>query len=458
MVKNGRKRELNNAGFSLIELLVGITILAIIVGPMLYAFVFSTSMNTKSRRNLYATTVATDIVEGIKANTVQTVAGQMGNYGSYSTEFDLIKLGVNEAGELNYSSGAYSVATTPTATRTVETITHPGPPITTEDVVKYTLPDGPQSKLYFYIDDASPLFEKYDALIELDPTPYQASGEINDLEMPVFNSVGGKSYVQRGADKMLATNTSNIYGLAASVNPGMSAFSDDDLWNMLYRTIRIDVHNDGTDTKVLVSYIYTMKGYGITEVSYTDVDRAVLYDSTKTTEPLDKVYLFYFPMYNSKAGDIHDEIIVNNNNNADSTYTDVGDSQKIDIFLIRQESAVANLLTAELQYRTNVWVKEKSTEADAKTHIRTNIGENMYTRYEPSVPLEVAQGIYKYNATTNPTTVKTALDVRSLIDEKKQDLLYKMNVTVYKSDAIQSGTVDFDGSEKLYEIKGEVLQ
>lgn len=78
-----KKRQLNtsrgktgNAGFSLIELLIAVTILAIIVIPLLHMFVTSTKVNVKSRQTLRATTVAQDIMEGLKAYTLDDVRTQ----------------------------------------------------------------------------------------------------------------------------------------------------------------------------------------------------------------------------------------------------------------------------------------------------------------------------------------------------------------------------------------------
>lgn len=55
---NRKYQENPDAGFSLVELLIAVTILAIIVVPLLHMFVTSTRINVKSRQTLRATTVA----------------------------------------------------------------------------------------------------------------------------------------------------------------------------------------------------------------------------------------------------------------------------------------------------------------------------------------------------------------------------------------------------------------
>ena len=62
---DGRKQN-KDAGFSLVELLIAVVILAIIVIPLMNLFVSSNRINIKSRQTLRATTVAQDIMEGLK--------------------------------------------------------------------------------------------------------------------------------------------------------------------------------------------------------------------------------------------------------------------------------------------------------------------------------------------------------------------------------------------------------
>lgn len=56
-----------NGGFSLIEVLIAVVVLAIVAIPMIHLFLTSTKINVKSRETLRATTVAQDIMEGLKA-------------------------------------------------------------------------------------------------------------------------------------------------------------------------------------------------------------------------------------------------------------------------------------------------------------------------------------------------------------------------------------------------------
>ena len=77
MGQKGKVQQLNkNAGFSLLELLIAVTILAIITIPMLHMFVTSARINGKSRITLRATVLAQDIVEGLKAYHIDEIQDQ----------------------------------------------------------------------------------------------------------------------------------------------------------------------------------------------------------------------------------------------------------------------------------------------------------------------------------------------------------------------------------------------
>ena len=68
------RRQLNNEGFSLIELLIAIVILAIIVVPLLHSFVTSARTNAKSRNTMHATAIAEDVMEQFEAHTLEEMA------------------------------------------------------------------------------------------------------------------------------------------------------------------------------------------------------------------------------------------------------------------------------------------------------------------------------------------------------------------------------------------------
>lgn len=68
-------RKQNNKGFSLIELIVAVAIIALVVGPILHAFYTSARVNRTSKDILKATTVAQNIMEDIKGTPLSVLLG-----------------------------------------------------------------------------------------------------------------------------------------------------------------------------------------------------------------------------------------------------------------------------------------------------------------------------------------------------------------------------------------------
>lgn len=84
------KPQLNNKGFSLVELLVAVIILAIIVVPVMHAFVSAANTNAKSNETLVATTLCEDVMEELNSMTAEAFSlkygGVKSNTGVYTVE------------------------------------------------------------------------------------------------------------------------------------------------------------------------------------------------------------------------------------------------------------------------------------------------------------------------------------------------------------------------------------
>ena len=77
MQKHRKKRQLNNEGFSLVELLIAIVILSIIVVPLLHSFVTSARTNAKSRTTMHATAIAEDVMEMFEAHSLEEMSARV---------------------------------------------------------------------------------------------------------------------------------------------------------------------------------------------------------------------------------------------------------------------------------------------------------------------------------------------------------------------------------------------
>lgn len=96
--KRAQKKLNSNAGFSLVELLIAVTILSIIVIPLMHLFLSSARLNVKSRQTLRATTVAQDIMEGLKAYDVDELQQQFNHPqdGFYVLDDEMVKGSIKE--------------------------------------------------------------------------------------------------------------------------------------------------------------------------------------------------------------------------------------------------------------------------------------------------------------------------------------------------------------------------
>lgn len=70
---NKTYKKLNNGGFSLIEVLVGIIILSIVTIPLLTAFILSTKLNNKARNTQQMTAIAQNYMEVFKSTNIESV-------------------------------------------------------------------------------------------------------------------------------------------------------------------------------------------------------------------------------------------------------------------------------------------------------------------------------------------------------------------------------------------------
>ena len=181
------KRRINNKGMSLVELMIAITILAIITVPLLHAFVSSARINRKAKQTQRLTTIGQDIMEGLKAYSVEDLAYEfdyptVSSCSAHPSGFQLIKpslVGTNSTEvasrvkEVIYDATNNKYEAVNTSTQSIR-VTGAGPSVS-YDFDK----EGSKNKTFYFVitnvsaENSTSGSYKADILIKIDPKKYK---------------------------------------------------------------------------------------------------------------------------------------------------------------------------------------------------------------------------------------------------------------------------------------------
>lgn len=389
-----QKRERNNKGFTLVELLVAITVLAIIVVPFMQGFVTAARTNMKAKKLQNATMIATNAMEKIKANSFE--------------DFEFIR----EADGKSY----YMIKGVQAEGHTFDTLITLD---TNEYVDPYT--EG-------YNEMKVPIISTPDVLT--DAFYIQA----NDLD----NEYGEKFLVQFNS----TTNAMTVKELFDG------NYNNDEVG----RQIVIDVEKSGAVTQVYITYTYTYyaKVNGtVTAMGTKGFERELMYDNAEgQTNELSSVYLFYKPLYGSKLSNAIDKIKINNVYNIPLNIYIVKQRQTtVDSVAMSTKEAE---YYCEVEIQDDSKVNVGSNERSCMT-IRTNLGANLYRE---DIELNNQYIIrYSTNAALAPTysaNNKRVLGVTGLNGEEQKERIYAVTISVYEEGEADN---NFEG-EPFIEITG----
>lgn len=476
-----------NAGFSLIELLIAVIVLAIIIVPFSRSFISSSRMNGNSRRLQRATTVAQDIVEGLKAYNIDELKEQFGEIdepidnGFYVVDSRLVHGKIGEV----------------------------------KDPHNIGEPDTP-GVYYFVMEDFKIQNVEYDALIKIDGSVYNMHNtdpDDPDKHDNAFNASGmakpgsvikGRdgSYVQPvGLTQAVLDEIQERFGLTdpgALVIPEDEEFSFKIFKNMggtIERTITLDISKDpvgDTDENgnpivccnANITFDYECTYNGTTEHIYGKMGSSVgvinnIPCASKMTSG--NFYLFYYPLYKpNNSSEWTDDIIIKNTS-----------GEPFQIFVVKQVEiksdldsegnqqqllSDAQLNNAEEFYRVTVNVQDMTTNDVNNTVIRTNLGMNLvnstftgsgYVRptdeYLPTYEVEKEdlpmQVTYKFNnAVSNNVNVFGLAGTRlhgtggnDIINDKITEVIFDIEVSIYRQGAYAEG---FPDSMRMVMIEG----
>ena len=469
---NRKNSTISNSGFSLVELLIAVTILAIIVIPLLHMFITSTKINVKSRQTLRATTVAQDIMEGLKAYTLEEVraqfeppegAGGSGYHyptdGFYVIDSSMIQGGVRELTELEHEG---------------------------EEIY------------YFGIENIKLQGGEYDAFIELDASTYGSKAEEkrknpgagivahdNEFNGNFYAELGSVAEVSGSGDEATKKTDSSFHEnkkLNEAVLQDVKKKIEDDIISsggtvpddldelkledvLTGRTIEVIIEDAGSkdpegneQCKATITFTYQCEygGNNYTSNGYAGSVGGVV-NGTPRTFSSGNFYLFYYPCY-----DVGDSIHIRFN---DTGKLFDADKPLMRSFVLAKQirsdvDSSLNVIAPELP-DSELWAKESAysatvlIDADAalnnelvyRTNIDTNLGKNDLVEDNEIMGID-----YLFDSNITPR-IKQCSFTGDDVSEKATDVIYDAKITIYKSGAAKHFTeTDFEDNEEVHKL------
>lgn len=289
----------NNKGFSLLELLISVGILAIILVPLLNNYVIATKSNQKARHIQVENNIAQNILEQVKGKSIADIAKEF----CYPEDFPLYSATLSE---MNLSNGNYSKVTNAANFSSIRSEVGAGSGIYEYSFVEKSTP------YYFAMMNIEEDGRLYDALITFDSSNYvedtsTTSSGYNQYEMPIISDLTSENHVvaiQQGEEASALTSLYNnhlMYYAQEEILYNATKKEDDpeysenhtrntlsDVTRALTKTIKVQFISSGTNVQAKIIFVYSASIPGAGSISYDMVDEIL--ETTK-----DSIYILYQP-------------------------------------------------------------------------------------------------------------------------------------------------------------------
>ena len=472
-----RKQRLDNRGMTLVELLIAIVILAIITVPLLHAFVSAARVNMDSRKRLRLTTVAQDVMEGLRADTLAELATEF-NYPDDpipTNSFHVINRGLVNGGTGGLSENRCVIdpnggVTGLTWVSLVATNINEYPsvePVAGSLSYNFVPRDGSydparnDGKYYFTmenvtVEDASSATDRVDVIIEADASPYREGSPTVSGANALHNSF---SFVD--IDDMSERSDFlfkiDLQKLIDDNMPGVGLTTKD-----IYCEYDVE-HEPGHIAKVRVRARRTT----VPITGPTIFDES--YQITRTESR--NIFLLYYPTYGAKfhANPTSPADVINFTNNS---------SEDINFYIVKQNDTSdsyirANLGACEDAYRCKVNIYDSGKHTIVRSNLDYNLSEvednegSLVRMDSPGHPSGIRQSTYTYNSDipiptpdlSNPSKVDEKTYFPALGGNKMSDKLFDVTVYVYKEGSIataRTGGGSIPADNLLVSIDGTI--
>lgn len=431
--KTNRQFNINNKGFSLVEVLVAMAVLAIIAIPVLNAFSNSARVNARARREENANTAASDVVEKFKAMNEDKL-NELKNLTIGSTSSEGYKLlDIDSDGKYTFD-------------------------------ISNNIKNG--TDYYKGIDD-----EEFYVTAVIDPGAYKDGSKdnndknnINSYTMPQYSSLSPtKNFVLRDelykCDSAAESNFSYLAGASYSkskivksttinVNVEQIAGSDSDFTQTVTASVVYSYNDkaDGTSSYEPYKEEVTMPVYAF-KAAYDGSSKYTV--SSELDNNLKKVYIFYTPFDDYSTANVSGEsnmyyssdkinIYYNYKNIANVNY------ENCNVYLVSQEKVSAANKNIKMQLKNtqanpNIEVYINNSKKTLWTEGTLNLSDIVVTSGIPTGPVNIYSNVYDWNK------CKVLGDTRgnSLTSNNSQtadDKLYTLTVTVWYKDKTKSNS------------------
>lgn len=328
-----QEKQLNNKGFSLLEVLVAIVILCIVSIPLLRAFVTAAKTNARAKITLRATSVAEDLMEDFKDYSLEELDAK------YDSVFD-------------EATGIYKF-----------TISDP-------NKLSQKLPNG------------------YYVTLKLDPTKYSNANALNLSEFSTVSSADSAVFTMPldtvtspGYDSRAYKEFADRSTKCHNTNSLLPLKDENYFKENLSRTITVTILKDGTATdslgeeidivKVNINVLYELKNFsGILPVAESKYELAEteMFNNTITNTKLNSIFILYNPRYLAAKNVKGDNIIVENPNNIETNLYVVAQNGAMD-------AGYAGSYDSTNGLRLTILENVNVTEPKAAITLRTNLSD-----------------------------------------------------------------------------------
>lgn len=493
---NGRKRKNANAGMTLLEVIIAVSIFSIAAIVLLQSFVTSGRINRKSDEYMEATTMAQNLMEEIKAKKFEVVSLAF-NYpidsitgdtriSFLNTQKDRIEnnsLGIREVlkSTNNQNETVYSAVSKYKDGVDESKVT--ASVISTDNGKTYKFnarkKGANASKYYFELTNVKADHGSYDALVEFDgsvdsgykekTTAANTGNGKNDYLAPNISDMDSKTNAllteeQYPNKEGLSDNMVNWFDIAFGDTSEML----DDIYDHSVRTLTIRIEENGGTVKVHADrqlnpwdwihshYEEKLRNKNIGDSENIIESSGIVY-SSETGEKMENIFLFYYPNYNSTSSvNPLDRIVLDNTTN-----------YEVNFYVTKQRDEQKKVPTSaqESQYRMSLTINENPAARNktnwntnpglykAVTKLRTNLDYNISDMNSVLDRPKVSQMSLTYQAfndsgskgakVTN-NSAKKVLDCNRLDDREAEDRIYTAKVSVYKAGAAEKNFPDSD--------------